>query len=152
MWGVLQLPPADYHAQALVRSFTGGFDIGHAVQPEAWVRAGQGQYEAVFNTTTYNQTEGFAALVKHVYEYGDITCCEALSGQPSISTTDTYMSGALILKYLADTYGEGIHARLVEEPRAVLCRVGGRARAGGGTLAEMHQGLINWLRDLYNAL
>ena len=116
------------------------------------MRAGQGQYEAVFNTTIYNQTEGFAALVKHVYEYGDITCCEALSDQPSISTTDTYMSGALILKYLADTYGEGIHTRLLKSPKPFSVALAAELEQGGFTLAEMHQGLINWLRDLYNAL
>ncbi len=154
-WGELQLPRGDYHAQALVREFTRGFDVSpwtDAFREDEWVRSARGQYEGVFNTTTYNRTEGFDSLVRRVYEQGDITCCETLSGTPAISTSDEYFSGALILKYLADTYGEDLHMRLFKRPGALSDSLVAELEQLGTTLPEMHQGLVNWLRELYNAL
>ena len=108
-WGGLQLPPGDYHAKTLVHEFTHAIQAGlwrESASEADWVREGLAEYEGIFNTTSHNRTVGFDSLVRRVYEEGIITCCETLSGTESISTTDVYYTGPLILKYLADTYGE----------------------------------------------
>ncbi len=154
-WGGLRLPPAGYHAKTLVHEFTHAIQSGlwSETSSEAqWVSEGLAEYEGMFNTTNYNRTEGFNSLVRRVFEQGDITCCETLSGEASISTSDVYFSGALIMKYLADTYGEDIHVRLVKLYRTFIDGLVHELTESGTTLSDMYQDLRTWLRRHYAAL
>lgn len=154
-WGGMQLPPADYHAKNLVHEFT------HAIQRSAWgdgttiprwVSEGLAEYEGMFNATDYNRTGGFASLVRYVY--GRRSLLECCSGNPpTISTQDIYFGGALIMKYLADTFGEDIHVRLVRHRHPSLeAAFAAEVEAGGSTMWETYDNLLAWLGERHNSL
>ena len=74
-------------------------------------------------------------------------CCQTLAGElPALSTTDAYFGGSLILKYLADTFGEDLHVRLVRHTHPTFIEaLNAEFEAAGTTVPEVFQGLRAWL-------
>ncbi|MYF64449.1 MAG: hypothetical protein F4185_00150 [Chloroflexi bacterium] len=101
------------------------------------------EYEGMFNSTEYNRTEGFRSLVRYVHDQipDRLYCCQALEGTtprwessttPTFGSTSFYFGGSLILKYLADAFGEDIHVRLMRHQYPSFEEsVGGRDRGRG---------------------
>ena len=117
----LGLPKAgdDYHAKVLVSEY---IPIGHyAVQdgrsargwqyysaPE-WFVQGLQEYDAIFHSTDSNGTMTRQRLFQWTKANASkFTCCS-----PSLTTTDPYNGGAALMAFLATTFGEEIHARLL---------------------------------------
>ena len=76
----------------------------------SWVSQGLQEYDGFFHSTDFNRTTGF----RRMREFGrnnptQFSCCR--EGLPQIA--DTYNGGALFMAYLADRFGEDIHARLL---------------------------------------
>ena len=158
-WGGLQQPPDDYHAHYLVHEFS------HAAQHTiwgsqrpvpTWVSEGLAEYDGMFHTTEYSRTAGFNSLVRYVHNRipDRLYCCQtAESRVPTFGSTDVYFGGSLILKYLADTFGEEIHVRLVRHQYPSFAEVlAAEIEAAGTTVPEAFEDLKTWLNDRYDAL
>ncbi len=168
-WGVMQLPPDDFHAKNLVHEF---FHAGQRVMwgsvspvPVAyWVHEGLPEYEGMFHSTEYNRTDGFRSLVRYVHDQipDRLYCCQALEGTtprwessttPTFGSTSFYFGGSLILKYLADAFGEDIHVRLMRHQypsfeEALVAEI----EAAGTTVSETFEDLQRWLQQKYRDL
>ena len=118
-WGALGLPTNDYHAKNIVHEVihAGQFTIwGFQGSVPGWVHEGLAEYEGMFNVNEYDKTAVVDSLVRYVRDHIPDSIFLATSpgsGAPSISTSDVYFGGSLILKYLAERFGEDIHNRLV---------------------------------------
>ena len=160
-WGGMRLPPDDYHAKNLVHEF---FHAGQRVMwgsverrpvPQ-WVHEGLAEYEGMFNSTEHNRTEGFDSLVRYVHDRipDRLYCCQtAGSTLPTFGSTDIYFGGALILKYLADAFGEDINVRLTRHQypsfeEALMAEL----ETEGTTVQETFSGLQAWLEQKYRGL
>ena len=70
------------------------------------------------------------------------------SDTPSLTTSDVYFGGALIMKYLADRFGEDIHNRLVRHTHPTFDEaMAAEFEASGTTATEVFEDLQTWLRE-----
>ena len=156
VWGGMQLPAADYHAKNLVHEVThaGQHSIYGGRRPRqipAWVSEGLAEYEGMFNATEHNRTVGFATLVRYVRDtipdrvfYGQTLA----SGDLTLSTSDVYFGGSLILKYFAEAFGEDLHVRLVRHAHPTFIEaLADEFAAARTTVPEVFQGLRTWLES-----
>ncbi len=83
----------------------------------SWIREGLAEYDGYFHTTPWNRTVAVDRLIEYVdtREREEIYCCRSLGG-PGLGTSSTYYGSAVILTFLAETFGEASHARLFEMP------------------------------------
>ena len=151
-WGQLGYPPDDFHAKNLVHEFThaGQFSIwGFQRTVPYWVSEGLAEYEGMFNSTEYNRTAGFDSLVRYVHDRipDRIYCCQTLEGAtPTFGTSDGYFGGALIMKFLADTYGEQLHVRLVRHQHSTFIEaVAAEIEAAGSTVPQAFDDMKAWI-------
>jgi hypothetical protein len=109
----------DYHAKVLTSEY---IPIGHyAVQDSRgedgwryysapnWFVQGLQEYDAIFHSTDYNRVN----TSKRLYEWAKhnpdrFSCCA-----PQLKINDDYNGGAVFLSFLAEQFGEGIHARIL---------------------------------------
>ena len=152
----MRLPHDDYHAKNLVHEFThaGQRVIWGSVNTRPvpqWVSEGLAEYEGMFNATEHNRTVGFDSLVRYVHdEIPDrIFLAKSLgSDQLSLTTSDVYFGGALIMKYLADKFGEDIHRRLVRHTHSTFDEaMAAEFEASDTTATEVFEDLQAWLRE-----
>jgi hypothetical protein len=120
----LGLPKAgeDYHAKVLMSEY---IPIGHYAAQDSraaggwgyysapeWFVQGLQEYDGIFHTTDNNRmstaTRLFAWAKRHP---SDFSCCT-----PNLSIVDDHNGGATFLAFLADEFGEDIHARLLRNP------------------------------------
>ena len=155
-WGRMRLPPDDYHAKVLVHEFThaGQRVIWGSVNTRPvpqWVHEGLAEYEGMFNATEHNRTVGFDSLVRYVHDRipDRIFLATPLgSDQPSITTSDWYFGGALIMKYLADRFGEDIHRRLVRHTHSSFDEaMAAEFEAAGTSAPQVFEDLQAWLTE-----
>lgn len=147
----------DYHAKTLVHEYV---TVGHQVVKRSkesgwtsgpsWFVQGLEEHDGIFHTTDENRTEGFAALLRYATDRlrTEIHCCRTL-GEPTIGTSDAYFGGTLILRFLAEVYGEQIHAALLRsvEPTfgaALAAELGWR----GVTIEDAFAAMRTWFAAL----
>ena len=142
--GQLRTPPNQGHIKNLMHEFT------HAVQrtavellcvrPEGcphfgvpnWAWEGLAEYEGTFNTTLHNRTETSRKLVDYVAERDLIHLRTSLNYEQILRPSDTYFGGNLLMKFLADRFGEDIHYRLTHADAESLDEVLRAEYAGAG--------------------
>ena len=94
---------------------------------------------------------GFDSLVRYVHDRipDRIFLAKSLgSDQLSLTTSDVYFGGALILKYLADKFGEDIHRRLVRHTHSTFDEaMAAEFEASGTTASEVFEDLQAWLKQ-----
>ena len=132
--GRLCSPHNEGHVKNLMHEFT------HAVQHTVSVQHCEGrrncsiygdphwsdealaEYEGIFNTTQHNRTRTFEKLVEYVSDNDLLVLATSLEYVQSIRPRDSYFGGNLLLKFLADRFGEDIHYRLThsEDPENLL--------------------------------
>lgn len=109
----------DYHAKVLMSEY---IPIGHyAVQDSrqrggwsyysapSWFVQGLQEYDGIYHTTETNRTDTAARLMRWARENeGRFACCAN-----GINVGDAYNGGAAFMAFLASTYGEGIHERIL---------------------------------------
>ena len=130
--GQLCTPPNQGHIKNFMHEFT------HAIQHTAgalrcegrrgcavyaashWSSEGLAEYEGTFNTTAHNRTETFEKLVDYVSDNDLVYLATSLDYVQSIQPGDTYFGGNLLMKFLADRFGEDIHYRLTHSDVSTL--------------------------------
>jgi hypothetical protein len=110
----------DYHAKILMSEY---IPIGHyqaqASRPTGgwmyysapnWVVQGLQEYDAIFHTTELNRTVTAKRLTAWAVAHEEVFgCCS-----PSLAIGDDYNGGASFMTFLAQKFGEGVHARLLK--------------------------------------
>ena len=164
-YGTLRGRAPDYHAHYLMHEYT------HAAQqtilqgePERprhwnhvphWITEGLAEYEGNAHTTTYNSTVQYENLLRYVVETipDRIFCCENLTGAQSISTTDAYFGGRLILYWLADAIGEDVHVRLLRHDHDTFAEaLTAELAAADMTMQEAWSAFTAWVAAEYALL
>ena len=114
------------------------------------------EYDGMFHTTEYNRTAGFNSLVRYVHDRipDKLYCCQtADSRSPAFGSTDVYFGGSLILKYLADTFGEEIHVRLLRHTYPTFAEaLAAEIEAEGTTVPDAFNDMLAWLDEQYASL
>ena len=153
-WGGLGLPPDDFHAKNLVHEFThaGQYALGVFRRPvPTWVYEGLAEYEGTFNATEHNRTVGFDSLIRYAHERipDQIFLAGPFGGdEVSLTTLDVYFGGNVIMKYLADRFGEDIHRRLVRHTYASIDEaLWAEFEAAGTTTPQVFADLQAWLAE-----
>ena len=77
-----------------------------------WFVHGLREYDAIFHTTDYNR----ASTTRRLYEWAKrnpdkFSCCA-----PQLKIDDDYNGGAAFMSFLAEQFGESIHARILRNP------------------------------------
>jgi hypothetical protein len=81
-----------------------------------WFVQGLQEYDAIFHTTDTNRNVTAARL--HAWARDNaatFTCCS-----PTLGMADVYNGGAVFLEFLAETFGEGVHARILRDGAATF--------------------------------
>ena len=133
-----------YHAKTLVHEYVSlahtrltvekpeGF---HYYSAPSWFYQGLEEHDGMFHSTPGNRTAGFRALLEHADTRlrERFHCCRTLARQPAFASGDPYFGGALLLRFLADTYGEGVHAAILRRPEATFNRALARELGSRGS-------------------
>ena len=148
-FGTLGHPTNDYHAWVLMQEYHNAYrwlTVSGAVP--SWVSEGLSTYDGLFNTTAWNRTEGFRALVNYVYT-NRRDAITFSSGQ--ITTSDTYFASNLIMKYMADRFGEDVHSYLLSHAEPTFREAMDVVFDEHNTSAEEeYQSLMSWLERCYS--
>ena len=91
---------------------------------DSWIREGLAEYDGYFHTTEWNRTEAVYRLFDRSEKRNlpaAIYCCRTLRRtSAAMGTTDVYYGGAIVMIFLAESFGEQIHAELFAAPMADL--------------------------------
>ena len=148
-----------YHAKTLTHEYVtvahqylrNGKDTGWTSNAPSWFVQGLEEHDGLFHTTPENRTDGFEALMRYADEElrTEIHCCETLAAEQTLGTTDPYFGGTVILRFLADAYGESIHAALLRSPEPSFnAALGEELKRRGATIPEAFTALKGWFGPL----
>lgn len=112
----------DYHAKVLVSEY---IPIGHKATQDSrpkggwsyysapnWFVQGLQEYDAIFHSTQNNRTMTSKRLLEWAKRNrSQFYCCS-----PKLEIAEDYNGGATFMAFLADKFGEDIHARLLRNP------------------------------------
>ena len=85
-----------------------------------WSSEALAEYEGTFNTTAHNRTTTFEKLIEYVSDNDLIYLATSLDYRQSLRSADAYVGGNLLMKFLADRFGEDIHYRLTHSEVSTL--------------------------------
>ena len=149
-YGGLGYPSAEeYHAHYIVHETMhvvqfGLEDINEYDAPK-WIWEALAEYDGYFHTTEWNRTEAIYRLFDRSEEKNlpaAIYCCRTLRGErPAMVTTDVYYGGALVMTFLAEEFGEELHAELFAGHMADLMP------ARGATVDEAFTRFQSWYTE-----
>ena len=147
--GTLRIPARDYHPHYVMHEMSNlmHYSLEPGSRLTSWLREGLAEYDGYFYTTAYNRTTAINSLIRYVHKYDRerILCCRTL-GNPGIATTSRYRGSAVIMMFLAERFGEGIHAELFTAPLEDLLE------QRGMTVAETFAELQAWFDQRARAL
>lgn len=149
----LGLPKTDenYHAKVLMSEY---IPIGHWETQAAranggwtyytapnWFVQGLQEYDAIFHTTPANRDVTAKRLLAWAAQHPDaFSCCEG-----GLKISDAYNGGAAFMAFLAATYGEDVHVKLLRSSapmfEAALSEV-----TQPKSLAQLFDAFAAWLR------
>ena len=149
-FGRLRIPAKDYHPHLITH------EMAHVVHrgvvrrgwwPPTWISEGLAEYDGFFYATEYNRTTAIDSLIRYVHQRDreKIFCCLTL-GSSGIATSSIYAGGALIMLFLAERFGEGIHVELLTTPLTEVLE------QRGTTVAETFAELQAWFEQRVQAL
>ena len=168
-WGVLQAPTYHFHAKNLMHEYTHAVQhtirVGETAQRRpwdylpAWVTEGLAEYEGGAHTTAFYRTTGYQRLLRHVVEEIPdqvvLRSSQGLTGATvaTITTTDVYFGGHLIVYWLAAALGEDVHARLVRHQEDTFtAALAAELAAADLTMQEAWDAFAAWVAAEYAAL
>ena len=148
-----------YHAKTLVHEYitqaharisadkTRGFKYYSA--PSSF-HQGLEEYDGMFHSTEFNRTTTYRRLLDYADERlrDKVYCCRTLASTQALGTTDAYNGGALLMKFLADQFGEGLHLDLLKSGRPTFeAALVDELSSRGLTVPEAFDDLQAWLDE-----
>ncbi|MCY3886665.1 MAG: hypothetical protein OXG19_03035 [Chloroflexi bacterium] len=168
-WGMLQAPAGHFHAKNLMHEYTHAVQhtirVGETEQRRPWdylplwVTEGLAEFEGGAHTTDFYRTVGYERLIRYVVEeVPDQVMLQrtetlAETSLATITTTDVYFGGHLILYWLAETLGEDVHRRLMRyEHETFNAALMAELAAADMTMEEGWAALRAWVAAEYAAI
>ena len=81
-----------------------------------WFVQGLQEYDAIFHTTEYNRD----VTAKRLYGWAKRNPTKFACCAPKLEIGDDYNGGGAFMVFLADQFGESIHAKLLRNPAATF--------------------------------
>jgi hypothetical protein len=142
----------DYYAKVLMSEYIpighyatqdgragGGWDYYSA--PE-WFVQGLQEYDGIFHTTDNNRT----ATARRLFDWAKRNAAKFSCCSPELRIDEPYNGGAAFMAFLADEFGEGIHARILRSNAATFAEALAGETKPYGT-AELFARFEKW-RDM----
>ena len=151
VWGgIFDVPAEDYHPHYVMHEMSNlmHYSLEPGSRLTLWLREGLAEYDGLFYTTAANRTTAIDSLIRYVHEYEreTIFCCRTLDGSSGITTSSRYVGSVVIMIFLAERFGEGIHAELFTAPLEDLLE------RRGMTVEETFAELQAWFEQRVQAL
>ena len=114
--GSLSINADDYHAKTLIHEYitvghtrvsankTSGFTYYSA---PSWFHQGLEEFDGMFHSTESNKVAGYKSLIDYADRYLRDTFYD-------FGSTSSYFGGLVLMQFMADQYGEEIHADLLK--------------------------------------
>ena len=145
--GTLGLPANDYRAKSLVHGY---IMVGHqrisANKPRGfgyydtpkWFYEGLQEYDGMFHSTEVNRTIGYKRLLDHADKKLRDTFY-------SFGSTDKYFGGPLLMKFMSDQFGAGIHVDLLKNKQLTFEEaLAEELKSHGRTVSEAFDDFQRW--------
>ena len=152
-FGVLAYRPEDFHVKNIIHEMThaGQFVIcdyscRYRKSIPSWVFEGLAEYEGTIHTS---DSGGVQRLANHVADEGLVSLGIPLGGtEPEITVAEVYFGGSLLMKYLADRFGESVHNRLVRlEHSTFEAAFMAEFRSKGVTALQVFGDMQEWIGE-----
>ena len=78
-----------------------------------------------------------------------ISCRRGSRGDEQLIVSEVYFAGALVLRYLADRFGEVSHIRILDSGRTTLTEAIADEQPPGETPGELFDHFRNWMYENY---
>ena len=109
-----------------------------------WFVQGLEQYEGLEAAGTLWQL-----VAERVWRDNSVACGRNASGTDQLLVSERYWAGALLLRYLADRFGEDSHVRILESHRGTLAGAIADEQPPGESPCELFDDWRAWMRDRY---
>ena len=116
----LRFNETDYHRSTITHEYFHAFHDALNVVASwrwgGWFREGIAHHEGV-TAMTQDRWRSVAEMAEIVYRDRTISCGQSFDGAEQIVVTEVYWGGALLMRFLGDTFGEDVDRRLLLSSR-----------------------------------
>ena len=108
-----------YYQTVLVHEYSTVFQQHHTGYSKwaGWFVQGLQQYEGL---TATGDPDLWRLTAEKVYRANTVSCGRGLGGAAELIASERYWAGALVLRFLADRFGEASHIRILKSSRSTL--------------------------------
>ena len=144
----LYFTDVDYQRTVLVHEYSTAFQHHYAGYNKwsGWFVQGLQQYEGF---TAAGSPDLWQRTAEKVYRDNTISCGRGPRGDEQLIVSEVYFAGALVLRYLADRFGEASHIRILDSGRTTLTEAIADEQPPGETPCELFDHFRNWMYEKY---
>ena len=144
----LYFTDVDYQRTVLVHEYSTAFLHHYAgfIKWLGWFVQGLEQYEGF---TAAGNPDLWQRTAEKVYRDNTISCGRGSRGGEQLIVSEVYFAGALVLRYLADRFGEASHIRILDSGRMTLTEAIADEQPPGETPCELFDHFRNWMYENY---
>ena len=136
----------EYFQTVLVHEFVTAwlYHYPRTSQFRGWFIQGLEQYEGL---TATNRSDLWGRVAGRVFRDATVSCGGGPGAVQQIAMTEVYWSGALLQQFLAHRFGEAIHIRMLNSPRATVPEALLDELPEGVTPCGLFDELRNWMYE-----
>ena len=142
----LRFTDGGYQRTVLVHEFSTAFQHHYPGYNKwsGWFVQGLQQYEGL---TAAGSSNLWQRTAEKVFRDGTVSCSGRNGGNERLAVTEVYWAGALVLRYLADRFGEASHIRILDSARSTLTEAIADEQPSGETPCELFDDFRNWMYE-----
>ena len=144
----LHFTDVGYQRTVLVHEYSTAFQHHYAGYNKwsGWFVQGLQQYEGL---AAAGSRDLWQRAAERVFRGGTVSCGRGIDGNEQLTVTEVYWAGALVLRYLADRFGEASHIRILNSARSTLTEAIADEQPPGETPCELFNDYRNWMYETY---
>ena len=144
----LQFTDIGYQKTVLVHEYSTVFQQHHSGYRKwaGWFVQGLQQYEGL---TAAGSPDLWQRTAERVYRDSTVSCGRSLGSAEELVVSEQYWAGALVLRFLADRFGESAHIRILRSSRSTLREAIADEQPPGETPCELFDRFRNWMHETY---
>ena len=144
----LQFTDIGYQRTVLVHEYSTVFQQHHSGYRKwaGWFVQGLQQYEGL---TAAGSPDLWQRTAERVYRDNTVSCGSGSGGAEELVVSERYWAGALVLRFLADRFGESAHIRILRSSRSTLREAIADEQPPGETPCELFDRFRNWMHETY---
>ena len=137
-----------YHRVVLVHEYSTVFIQSYAGYRKwrGWFIQGLEQYEGL---TAAGDHDLWQRTAEKVYRDNTVSCGSGAGGAEELVVSERYWAGALVLRFLADRFGESAHIRILRSSRSTLREAIADEQPPGETPCDLFDRFRNWMYETY---